>query len=310
MTSPKPHADFKTKGRAAGPFRRAVVRGLGILMPPLLTIVIFLWVGNTVNSYLLEPLENGARWVLVEKVADIRSTEALPAAELPAKPDTIVELDGEKFRVTGDDKLIPAVVYDWVRDPKHLGKDPMPTEAKRIYARYVDQKWLQPAFVIPVFLCLFILVLYLLGKFLAAGVGQFFWTNFERLIQRTPFVRGVYSAVKQFSDFFFSESELPYTRVVSIEYPRPGMWTLAFATGEGMADIRAAAGEPVMTIFIPTSPMPLTGYALTVKRSEVIDMNISIDQAIQFLVSCGVVIPPVREGAAPKLAAAVGSDAR
>jgi uncharacterized membrane protein len=168
----------------------------------------------------------------------------------------------------------------------------MPTEAKAVYTWYVNNKWLQAWFVVPIFLCIFLLLLYLFGKFLAAGVGRFFWNQLERLIHHVPLVRNVYGSVKQVTDFLFTDTEIHYTRVVAIEYPRKGIWTLCFVTGEGIWDIRGVAREPVLTVFVPTSPMPLTGFALTVKKSEVVDLTISIDQAIQFIVSCGVVIPP------------------
>jgi uncharacterized membrane protein len=105
-------------------------------------------------------------------------------------------------------------------------------------------------------------------------------------------VRNVYGSVKQVTDFLFQENEVHFARAVAIEYPRMGIWTLCFVTGEGMWDIRGAAKEPVITVFVPTSPMPFTGFALTVKKCEVVELTISIDQAIQFIVSCGVLIPP------------------
>jgi uncharacterized membrane protein len=286
-----------------GPFRRAVLRGLGILLPPLLTIVIFLWMANTVADYLLVPMEDATRWVMVEKLADIRTPSDMLAHVDNAvvidgklcdfrtrRPITTVEIDEEAYRQTVDGRFIPVEVYAYVAEG--VGKNPMPREAKAIYTWYVDNKWLPRRFVVPVFLCLFLLILYLLGKFLAAGMGRFFWTQMERLIHRVPLVRNVYGSVKQVTDFLFTESELQFTRVVAIEYPRKGIWTVCFATGEGMWDIRGAAKEPVITVFVPTSPMPLTGFALTVKKSEVVDLSITIDQAIQFVVSCGVVIPP------------------
>ena len=289
MTNTEPLAKFAAPRRATGPFRRAVLRGLGILLPPLLTIVIFLWVGNTVNSYLLEPLVNGARWVMVERLADIRSADAVPANQIV---DGTTIIDGEKFQRTGDDKLIPWTVYEQVKDPKRLGKEPMPTEAKQIYERYVNQTWLPREYVVPIFLCLFVLVLYLLGKFLAAGIGRFFWTQLEWLIHRVPLVRNVYSSVKQVTDFLFTDPDTQFTRVVAVEYPRKGVWTVSFVTGDGMVDILTAAGEPVMSVLIPTSPMPFTGFTVTVRKSETIDLDISVDQALQFIVSCGVVVPP------------------
>ena len=77
-----------------------------------------------------------------------------------------------------------------------------------------------------------------------------------------------------------------------MEYPRKGIWSLGLVTGESMLEIAAAAKEPVLSVLIPTSPAPFTGYTLTIKKSEAIDLNITIDQAVQFIVSCGVVIPP------------------
>jgi uncharacterized membrane protein len=296
MTTKKPHANFSTPRQRGGPFRRAVLHGLAILLPPLLTIVIFLWVGNTVNSYLLEPLERGARWVLVEKVADIRGADVVPADEIVRGVTTI---DGEKYRLTPDNSnLVPASVYEYVRD--HLGKDPMPATGKGIYTRYVNQRWLPREIVVPVFLCLFILVLYLLGKFLAAGVGRFFWSQLERLIHRVPLVRNVYASVKQITDFMFTEPETQYTRVVAVEYPRKGIWTVSFVTGESLSEIRAAAGEPIVSVLIPTSPMPFTGFTVNVRKSEVVELDVTVDQALQFIVSCGVVVPP------NQLVAAVG----
>jgi uncharacterized membrane protein len=71
-----------------------------------------------------------------------------------------------------------------------------------------------------------------------------------------------------------------------------GIWSLGFVTGESMLDIRTAANEPVLSVLIPTSPMPATGYTITVRKSETIDLNITFDQACQFCISCGVVVPP------------------
>ena len=131
-----------------------------------------------------------------------------------------------------------------------------------------------------------------LGKFMAAGIGRIFVGAFERGILQLPLVRNVYSSVKQVSDFLFSPRQIEYTRVVAVEYPRTGIWSLGLVTGESMIDIRAAANEPVLSVLVPTSPMPITGYTINVRKSEAIDLNITIDQAFQFIVSCGVVVPP------------------
>ena len=291
-----------------GPFRRAVFRGLGLVLPALLTIVLFIWAWHTVESYVLQPLESGARHLLVAAYADVVEPDEIDLSGV----EPIVNDEGQiaaylyhgKPYVAVDQQWIPQPVFDAVqRDPG----DRKPTTAKGYYQRYARIVWLNRARVLPVFLCLFISILYLLGKFLAAGVGRIVWNGFEALIHRLPLIRNVYSSFKQVTDFLFSEQEVQFTRVVAVEYPRKGIWAIGFVTGEGMQDMRDAATEPVVTLLIPTSPMPATGFTATVRKSETVDLNISIDQAIQFVVSCGVVIPEHQQTSSPQENQAVGA---
>lgn len=268
------------------PFRRAVWRGVGIVLPPLLTVVIFLWVGNTIVDRLLVPMESFSRWAIIE-ASDIRSD---PKVQVDAFG--LATIDGKQYWQANDGQFVPLLVYSLAKEQLDLTNDQVPGTAKEVYEVYVDQTYLRREYVIPVFLAVLVLVMYLLGKFMAAGVGRFFWNRFELLIHRVPIVRNVYSSVKQVTDFLFTDPDVEYTRVVALEYPRRGMWSLGFVTGDSMIDIRCAANEPVLTVLIPTSPMPFTGYTVTVKKSETIDLNISIDQAFQFIISCGVVVPP------------------
>ena len=270
------------------PFRRAVLRGLAVVLPPLLTIVIFVWVGNTVAVYLLEPLEGVTRDVLVWATKDIREENELDPVE--SGDQQLGMKEGVTYVQVGDGSFVPGKVYNTVDEYRSV--EPMPTTALGVYQRYVTIRWLKRQWVIPIFICVFVVLLYLLGRFLAAGVGNFFWSTFERGIARLPLVRNVYSSVKQVTDFMFSERDIEYTRVVAIEYPRKGIWSLGLVTGESLVDIYDAAGESVLSVLIPTSPMPVTGFTVTVKKSEAVDLNITVDQAFQFIVSCGVVIPP------------------
>ena len=288
--APLPSAPQK---RPLDPFRRAVLRGLGVLLPPLLTIVIFLWVGSTVITYLLEPMEKTMRYVLVEYASDVRSPDEIDD-EIDSENESLNDgrslIDGQAYFLTADNKLVPQTVADQVRN--QMGGKVDSQTAQEIYTHYFDEQYLQRQFVIPLFLGIFILALYLLGKFLAAGFGRLLWSQFERLITTLPLISAVYSSVKQVTDFMFSERQIEATRVVAVEYPRRGIWTLAMVTGESMLDIRAAANEPVLSVLIPTSPMPFTGFTVTVRKSETIDLDITMDQALQFIVSCGVVVPP------------------
>ncbi|NIL95821.1 MAG: DUF502 domain-containing protein [Planctomycetales bacterium] len=214
-------------------FRRAVLSGFAVVLPPLLTIVIFLWIGTTINAYVLRPAKSITFWV-AQKMGELGWFE--------------VRLEG---------------VQEFVDSWQFL----------------------------VIFVGLFIIVMFFLGRFLAAGAGRFAHANFERLIHRLPLIRNVYGSVKQVTDFVFSESEVEYTRVVALEYPRKGIWSLGLVTGESMLDIRSAANEPVLSVLVPTSPAPFTGFTVTIKKSEAIDLNLTIDQAFQFIVSCGVVVP-------------------
>ena len=269
------------------PFRTAVLRGLAVLLPPLLTVVILVWVINTTRLYVLEPVNTGVRESLVWLLSgEIR--EELPMVD-PTKRTTVAA-DGRPYYRVDDGSFVPLAVYERV---KHgLVDEPMPQTGKGVYQRYVDLTYLRPYYAITCFLAIFTLLVYLLGKLIAVGIGGFLGEKLERVIHRLPLIRSVYAAVKQVSDFFLQEKPSKFTRVVAVEYPRHGMWSMAFVTSEGLLAVRAAANEPVLGIFIPTSPMPMTGYALTVLRREVVDLNITVDQAIQFIVSCGLVIPP------------------
>lgn len=277
-------AGSKSK-RAAHPFRSAVLRGSGLLAPPLLTVVIFVWVANTVQEYVLQPVSNGTRDALVWYYKKDIRTEIEGA-----KPGqrTVMAEDGPYYRLD-DSTFIPLHVYTRVsEDP---GLEPLAQTGAAYCRRYVELRFMRPYLTVPFFLAVFVLLLYLMGKFMAAGVGRVFYGTFEHGIHRLPLVRNVYSSVKQFSDFFFTEREVEYLRVVAVEYPRRGIWSLGFVTGEGLLDIRAAANEPVLSVLVATSPMPMTGFTVIVRKSEVIDLNVTIDQACQFIISCGVVVP-------------------
>jgi uncharacterized membrane protein len=274
-----------SRGRAA--FRAAVVRGLGAFLPPLLTVLILIWVINTTKLYVIEPLTYAAREGLVWVMADIHY-------DLPqAKPtDQTVYADGYVYRRLHNGAFIPEYVYDRVQ--KSPGSESMPATGEDVYRRYVELTVLRPYYAVPLFLALFILLLYLLGKFMTVDVGGYFVHLLESGIRRLPLVRNVYSAAKQISDFIFSDREFEFTRIVAVEFPRKGTWQLGFVTGEGLPEVRSAIAEPTLTVLVPYSPLPITGCTITVRKSECIDLNITFDQACEYVVSCGVVVPSMR----------------
>ena len=112
------------------------------------------------------------------------------------------------------------------------------------------------------------------------------------------------------TDFLFTEREMEFNRVVAVQYPSQGIWSIGFVTGESMQSLHDSIGEPVLSVLMPTSPMPATGFTITVPKSRTIDLGITVDQAIQFVVSCGVVVPvneQVLDGGSSEVKGAVES---
>lgn len=272
-------------------FRRAVLRGLGVLLPPLLTFVILVWLFSTFQQYVLNPLENAATFVITRVIDDTQPPPVPASAErLTPNADRAERYrdDGRVYVQLPDDYWIPETVYERVQ---HDPGEEAPQTSRNFYRRYVELTWLKRYLVLPLFLMVFVSLLSFLGRFLAYGIGRVFYNSMEAIIRQVPFIRTVYTSVKQVTDFVFTENETEFTRVVAVEYPRMGIWSLGFVTGDGMRSMAEAAREPVVTVLIPTSPMPATGYTIAIRRSEVVDLDISVDQAIQFIVSCGVVVP-------------------
>lgn len=120
----------------------------------------------------------------------------------------------------------------------------------------------------------------------------------ERLLARIPLVRSIYSGVKQVMETMFSGSGKSFRSVVLIEYPRRGIWTLAFLTGEqGTAEIEDRAGDGLSHIFVPTTPNPTSGFFLMVPTKEVLVLDMSIDDGLKMIISAGVVVPKEKKEA-------------
>ncbi len=150
-----------------------------------------------------------------------------------------------------------------------------------------------------------LVAIYIFGLFVASFFGRSIWRMIERALFRMPVIKQIYPYVKQVIDFLFSsDKHMQFSRVVAVEYPRRGVWALGLVTGPGMQAINQSVGEDLLTIFIPSSPTPITGYTITVKRDDVIDLPLSIDDALRFTVSGGVIMPLNQQMSLPAIEAA------
>jgi len=136
------------------------------------------------------------------------------------------------------------------------------------------------------------------GAMLASVVGRTLWRMVEKFIMNTPFLRQVYPYVKQITDFLLKpgEQEKLFSRVVVVEYPRKGLWSIGMVTGSGIKKIVDKEEKEFLTVFIATTPSPVTGFVILVPKDEVIDAGMTIEDAIRFIVSGGVISPQLSEG--------------
>lgn len=135
------------------------------------------------------------------------------------------------------------------------------------------------------------LVVFVTGVLVANIVGAKIIQLWEAFLNRIPFIRPVYSGVKQIAQTILSDQTTSFKEVVLIEFPREGCWTLAFVVSKPPEDVRETLGRDVVTVYVPTSPNPTSGYVLMVPRSSLRPTEVSVDEAFKFHISLGVVAP-------------------
>lgn len=322
-------------------FNRIFLKGLAITLPAILTFVILVWVASLLNTYIISPTNSAVRYVIALMIEDslpksslvkLEDGPPLPHADVsryrvtkdlkktfetsraeflkksiaPPTPKNAIEwLDPEQVYVVLGENAVPYSDYKLVAEK--LPESQIPVTSTGVYMEVVIIKYFQSMLHLSLVALLVVVVLiYFVGRFVTVKLGSLIVQRFEHsVIGGLPVVRNVYSSVKQITDFLFSENEIEFRRVVAFEYPRRGIWSVGFVTGETLLDIAAAEGEQCVAILVPTSPMPMTGYTISVPKSAVVDLDITIEQAFQFIVSCGVLVPPHQKVTAERLKQAI-----
>ncbi|MDA8444682.1 DUF502 domain-containing protein [Paracidovorax valerianellae] len=114
----------------------------------------------------------------------------------------------------------------------------------------------------------------------------------DALVSRIPVVRSIYSSVKQVSDTLFSEGGNAFRTAVLVQWPREGVWTVAFITGTPSGEVAAYLRDEYVSVYVPTTPNPTGGYFVILRKSDCIELEMSVDAALKYIVSMGVVAPP------------------
>jgi uncharacterized membrane protein len=136
--------------------------------------------------------------------------------------------------------------------------------------------------------------LLLTGVFATNMVGQWWVRQYHRLLERIPIVKSIYSSVKEVSDTLFSSSGQAFREAVLVQYPRQGSWTVAFVTGKPGGEVAAHLPGEYVSVYVPTTPNPTSGFFLMMARADVVDLQMSVDEALKYVISMGVVAPVSR----------------
>ena len=136
-----------------------------------------------------------------------------------------------------------------------------------------------------------ILILLITGFLGANLIGRRLVNSYERIFERIPLVRSVYGSVKHFAEIVFSEDGTSFKKVLMIQYPRQGVYSLCFLTSEYADEVQHRTGEEVVTVFLPTTPNPTSGFMLFVPRKDIVELEMPVDDALKLIISLGVVVP-------------------
>ena len=136
-----------------------------------------------------------------------------------------------------------------------------------------------------------LLVLVVTGIFVANLIGRRLVNFYESLLARIPLVRTVYGAVKRFAELVLSDSSESFKKVLLVEYPRKGLYSFCFQTSEHPPEVEARTGEEIVTVFLPTTPNPTSGFMLFVPAKDVLELDMPVEEAMQMVISLGVVVP-------------------
>jgi uncharacterized membrane protein len=194
-----------------------------------------------------------------------------------------------KYFITGLLIWIPLVITLWVLD---LVVSTMDSTLLLLPDQLQPKSWL--GFNVPgLGVLLTLLVVFLTGLAAANIIGQRLVQMGEALVAHIPVVKTIYTSVKQVSDTLFSSSGQAFRKAVLVRFPHTDAWTVAFVTGMPSGEVAQHLGEERISIYVPTTPNPTSGYFLIVSRADIVELDMSVDEALKYVISMGVASPVV-----------------
>lgn len=250
-------------------FKRFFGRGLAVLLPTVLTLWILWQALGFVYTNVAQPINRATRIGVLWAVPKVLDEKDLPGW----------------FQIT-DEEILQARMTGGVR-----ANTPDPAVRKELRRGYLKQFWDDHWYLNLTGFVIAILLIYLAGVLLGNFFGRRIYHRLERLIARVPGFKQVYPHVKQVVDLVLGEKKMAFSKVVLVEYPCKGIWTLGFLTGGSLRPIDGPAGGKVVSVFIPTSPTPFTGFTINVLEAQALEVDVTIEEALRFVITAGVLTP-------------------
>ncbi|HWS73963.1 MAG TPA: DUF502 domain-containing protein [Quisquiliibacterium sp.] len=188
--------------------------------------------------------------------------------------------------------LVPLVITLWVLNlivstmDQSLQLLPAQLQPEALFGRHVP----------GLGVILTLLIIFGTGLLVRNFIGEALVRVWEAVLARIPIVRSIYSSVKQVSDTVLSPNGQAFRKALLVQYPRAGVWTIAFQTGSPADEVRACIPGEMVSVYVPTTPNPTSGFFLMIPRDEVVELKMSVDEALKYVVSMGVVAPVARPG--------------
>ena len=255
-------------------FKGYFLHGLAVLLPSILTIWLFVWGYTFIQEKISVHINRG----LVHVIALVANEKV----EISEKEIRTYLLETKPELSDNEDELLIHIKREDIKRKARI------EQLKKTLAKtWIDGPGSITGFIVAVVgVCI-------LGALLASYVGRSLWRTIEKFIMNTPFLRNVFPYVKQVTDFLLTNEEQKklFSRVVAVEYPRKGIWSVGFVTGSGLEKVVNTVKREFLTVIIPTSPTPFTGFVITVQKKQTIDLDMTVEQALRFIVSGGVITP-------------------
>jgi uncharacterized membrane protein len=196
----------------------------------------------------------------------------------------------KKYFITGLLIWVPLAITAWVLSLIVRSMD----QSLLLLPQAIHPEHLLGMYIPGIGALLTLLVVFLTGLIAANIVGQKLVRFWEGVLARIPVVKSIYYSVKQVSDTLFSGSGVAFRKVLLVRYPHPEAWSVAFQTGHPARDVADMLPDEHVGVFIPTTPSPVNGFFFFVRKKDVIELDMNVDEALKYIVSMGVVAPPMR----------------